>query len=475
MSLAGFFQPHRILYCAIGLFFLLHLYRITAPPNGYHQWRESDTAAVALNYYEEGMNFFEPHVNQRGATSGITGMELPVFNYTIALFYRLTGPYHVVAHLLVLLAACLSLWTIFKLTEILTDANIAAFSAVAMALSPLFFFYSYKIMPDIWALTLWLVSIYLYLQFTIKKKYLFWVVSALCLAVAGSIKPLGLSIYLPYLFLLWHNKQQTVRDYVLYLLYIAVTLGPFIIWIQYARYLQETSGLYAFYLGGNITSFYQYLFSVRFFKSLFLQYPPELWVGWVLVPVFFYGLYRAIKERTLRFVFVWILSIYIVFALTALKASTHDYYSLVIVPPLAVITGVGLSRLYLSGGWKRVTVVVLLLLAPVGVFLRIYHRFGTINDYYTIHSEVDSIIPRKDLVIVEDHTPAVRLYQLNRKGWTLQHGVRFEETVHYIKDGARFLLVKQPLDNRFGLWGTVVDTIPERLGPLYCYRAKDLN
>jgi len=154
------------------------------------------------------MNFFEPHVNQRGATSGITGMELPIFNYTIALFYQLTGPHHVVAHLLVILAACRSLWIFFKLAETLTATNIAAYAAVAMALSPLFFFYSYKIMPDLWALTLWLTSIYLYLQFNIRKKYPLWFASIFCLALASGIKPLGLSIYLPYLYLLWNKKTD---------------------------------------------------------------------------------------------------------------------------------------------------------------------------------------------------------------------------------------------------------------------------
>ena len=31
------------------IFAVLHIYRLTAPPNGYHKWRESDTAAVIQN------------------------------------------------------------------------------------------------------------------------------------------------------------------------------------------------------------------------------------------------------------------------------------------------------------------------------------------------------------------------------------------------------------------------------------------
>jgi len=468
-------HPNRLVLVAIGVFFLMHLYRLTAPPNGYHHWRESDTAAVILNYFQEGMNFLEPRVNQRGTTSGITGMELPLFNFTAALLYQITGPNHAVARMLTILAACLCLWFFFRLIAILTNDREAAFATWAMAFSPLFFFYSYKIMPDLWMLTFCLTSIYLYVRFHSNRRYFHWVASVLCLSLAGSIKPLGLSIYLPYLVHLWSNKQKRLRDVVLYCAYISLTVGPVLVWMQYARWLQETYGVYAFYLGGHLGSFLEYLFSTQFVKKLVLQWPAELWVGWVLAPAFLYGLYRAARVRRYALYFVWILSIYIVFAITAMKSSTHDYYTMIIVPPLAAITGSGLYRLYTSGSWRRIIVTTLLLLAPVGAFLRIHHRLGPTDDYDAIRAAAEKIIPEHSLVAIQDDTPAIRLYQLNRKGWPLVKGVRFNEIAELIRVGAKFLIVDQPLDTLDSRWPEILNTTPLELGPLYCYRAKDLN
>jgi 4-amino-4-deoxy-L-arabinose transferase-like glycosyltransferase len=460
---------------AIGLFFLIHLYRLSAPPNGYHHWRESDTAAVILNYYQEGMNFLEPRVNQRGLTSGITGMELPLLNYTAAVAYQITGPSHAVARLLTVLAACLCLWFFFRLVATLTDDREAAFATWAMAFSPLFFFYSYKIMPDLWMLTLWLASVYLFMRFYGSGRYWYWLASAVCLSLAASIKPLVLSIYLPYLFLIWRRKGRSARDFMAYAAYVVLTLTPVLLWIQYARWLQKTHGLYVFYLGSNLGGFSEYLFNAQFFKKLALQWPSELWVGWVLVPAFFYGLYRAVKAQKSAFYFIWILSIYIVFAITALKSSTHDYYTMIIVPPLAAITGSGLYQLYTSGNWRRILAIILLLMAPVGAFLRIQHRLGPTDDYYAIRAAAEKIIPQHCLVAVQDNTPAIRLYQLNRKGWPLRNGVRFKEVAKLMQDGADFLIVDEPLDTLDSRWWEILETTPLELGSLYGYQAKDMD
>jgi len=58
-----------IFYAALVLFFILHLYYITAPPNGYHVWRESDTAAVTLNYYQDAQPFLAPKTNELGSSA----------------------------------------------------------------------------------------------------------------------------------------------------------------------------------------------------------------------------------------------------------------------------------------------------------------------------------------------------------------------------------------------------------------------
>jgi hypothetical protein len=48
----------------------LRLVHLGAPLVDEQAWRQTDTAAVARNYYEEGFSFFHPRVDWRGATPG---------------------------------------------------------------------------------------------------------------------------------------------------------------------------------------------------------------------------------------------------------------------------------------------------------------------------------------------------------------------------------------------------------------------
>ena len=67
----------------IVLFALIHMPWITTPPIDEHNWRQTDTAAVARNFQFESSNIFLPRVDGRGQFSGITGMEFPAYNYIL--------------------------------------------------------------------------------------------------------------------------------------------------------------------------------------------------------------------------------------------------------------------------------------------------------------------------------------------------------------------------------------------------------
>ena len=41
-------------------------------------WRQTDTAAIARNYYEEGYDLFYPRVDWRGATAGYVETNFPL-------------------------------------------------------------------------------------------------------------------------------------------------------------------------------------------------------------------------------------------------------------------------------------------------------------------------------------------------------------------------------------------------------------
>ena len=54
-------------------------------------WRQTDTAAIARNYFEEGRPFLYPSVDWRGGTPGYVEMEFPLYPYLVAKLYAAFG------------------------------------------------------------------------------------------------------------------------------------------------------------------------------------------------------------------------------------------------------------------------------------------------------------------------------------------------------------------------------------------------
>src|SRR5689334_21916012 len=67
-----------------------------------HSWRQTETAALARNYAEEGYHLFYPTVDWRGATPGYVESELSVYAFTVALAYGLFGIHEFMARLIAL-------------------------------------------------------------------------------------------------------------------------------------------------------------------------------------------------------------------------------------------------------------------------------------------------------------------------------------------------------------------------------------
>ncbi|MCP4685377.1 MAG: hypothetical protein GY867_08000 [bacterium] len=459
-----------ILYAGLLVFFLLHLYRLNAPPNGYHQWRESDTAAITLNYFQEDANFFQPRCNQRGSGEGITGSELPVYNYSGAMLYFVFGPHHFVPRLLTTAGGMLAILFFFLAVRRLSGEDVAAWSSVTLAFSPLFFFYSYKIMPDVWMLLFLMMSLYLFVRHTQEGGWGVLGVSAAALILSACIKPLGLSLCLPMLLLLYRERDSRTKAGLTMFGFVIVTFGLTLLWYLYARHLNELHGSPAFYMGHLLEIFYRPLGEIWFYKKLFLQWPFELWIGWTLLPAFVYGCYRSVRHQATRFYLVWIVAAYIAFVPVSHHSGSHDYYTLIIVAPLAVLSGFGLKLLFERTGWRKYLAVALAVIAPVGACVRVAPRFGLQDKYDAIRSTVDQVIERDELVMVEESTMAIRLYQLNRHGWPVRGDVTLDGVRGMIDEGADWLVLDRPLGEYDPQLAGAVDPRANRIGPLFAYR-----
>jgi hypothetical protein len=54
-----------------------------------NEWRESDMASIARNYFRNGMDFSHPQIDWDGSGPGYTESEFPIYPYLLALSYKL--------------------------------------------------------------------------------------------------------------------------------------------------------------------------------------------------------------------------------------------------------------------------------------------------------------------------------------------------------------------------------------------------
>jgi hypothetical protein len=191
-----FFQKYRypvlfvIVFSAICLFYNF-LEIIQYPPMSIHQWRQTDSASTALNYYQDGLNFFKPRMHYvMGGEGYVTGAgEAPIFYYFVALLYKIFGPQDWIFRLLSLITFLSGL---FFLSKVILEQSKDLFVAISIPAiimgSPVIAFYSANFTPNIPAQGIAMVGIWFFYLFYTKSQLKFFYWSMFFFALAGLIK-----------------------------------------------------------------------------------------------------------------------------------------------------------------------------------------------------------------------------------------------------------------------------------------------
>src|SRR5436305_15107843 len=89
--------------------FAVRLIGIDQPFDDRWSWRQSDVAAIARNYFENGFHFARPQIDWAGEEPGWVGTEFPVLPFTAALLYKVFGMREWVGRLLTIMFFAASL------------------------------------------------------------------------------------------------------------------------------------------------------------------------------------------------------------------------------------------------------------------------------------------------------------------------------------------------------------------------------
>ena len=120
----------------VGLF--LRLVNINALVLGVHSWRQADTASIARNFLSNNLIFWLPQVNWSGSTNGFVECEFPLYQYLVALSYKVFGVNEVLARGISLVFGCLSILCLFRLIQKVFNIEIAWWGTFFYSILPPF-------------------------------------------------------------------------------------------------------------------------------------------------------------------------------------------------------------------------------------------------------------------------------------------------------------------------------------------------
>ncbi|MCB9229504.1 MAG: glycosyltransferase family 39 protein [Deltaproteobacteria bacterium] len=455
--------PFRLILALIIFQFIVHLPFFSLPPVAQHTWRQVISLAAARNYYQEDPDLLYPRSDTRVSPDdpGYSYQEFPLIYWILGMSYHLTGFGHANSRIFAFFYASLLLvFASLLLKELGVSSQRRRLTLLLMSFSPLYFYYSITLLPNIPALLFFMIAAWLYLKSMRSREFCWWVdlpgIFFLSLAIVTKatwlfygilFAGIGLrewfrSSYRPALALklgLWGGSAMVAaalqyrHQFALHLSnpperQDVITLGPE--WIRSFSHFVEVS------------------------RSAIGLWFTELTLGHVGMLFFLIGIFLSLRilkkkgEITLNRLFwlLWGLSASIFSLFFFPLYQLHAYYQTHILLPACYLAAMGLEAALMHQRWRKIAVV-LICVAPVCTAFRIIPRWishKNVPDALLSHSETfRQQIPQDELVLIMgDSTPNVFLYYLERKGLVLKHfeGSSAEISALYGK-GFRWLLV----------------------------------
>lgn len=310
-----------------------------------HNWRESDTYAVAYNFYHESPNFFRPRIDWTQGRSGVMGMEAPILPWLGYLAMLLFGGSPTPLRWIVFL----TFWggTMFLACRLsrLERPTLGASLIVALALSPMARFESRQFQPDPFMVGLLMISVGCFLTDLrgASRRGFGWGVFWATIAFLVKIPSIT---FLPAFWLLTTFRHRFwFKRTMWWILPVVLTYA----WRKWAEHLTsvEYPDWSYFATGLSRDEIERSFTALNYRNDILLAVIPSHVLGWVLWPHFVSGSQASPIPTRRRL---------IVFAITALCTATllllsvgarvwvHRYYALICLLPVTLIAAFGIDK-----------------------------------------------------------------------------------------------------------------------------------
>ncbi|MBV9008413.1 MAG: glycosyltransferase family 39 protein [Verrucomicrobia bacterium] len=386
----------------------VRLWRIDAPFDDRWSWRQSDVAAIARNYLENGFHFGRPQVVWAGNQPGFVGTEFPLLPFTAALIYTATGVHEWVGRTISLLFFASSLPSFYLIMKRASGAEAAIFALVFYSFAPLMIAASRAFMPDAPSLSCALAGLYLFWRWTEKNhERLALFGASLLMATSFLLKPTTATIAAPMALIAWQKFGWRIVFQRGLWFSAAIAVIPSAIWYSHAHAISSEFYPHHMFGAGGIRLMHADWYWRIAVQTCFSSLTPIL---------FLLALMGAVTCRQLS-IFRWWLAAMILFILVVGYGNRHEWYRLPLVPIAAAFAGCALSEMSQGRIGSVASALLLVLFGICSPFAVGSYLAPTSRSLWELGAVLRAQTPEGSLIVVADDGDPTALYYAHRKGW----------------------------------------------------------
>ena len=397
-------------------------------------WRQSDVAAIARNFSENGFHFGRPQIDWAGDAPGYVGTEFPILPFLAAIIYKVAGIHEWIGRneAVILFAVSLPFFlllvrdTWYGLPGHDSSAecrrHVAAIWATFFyAFAPLNIFAGRSFMPDVPSVSLAIIGLYFFLRWIDNGRWTRFFLAAIAISLSILIKVTTIVIAAPLAYIIAVHlcspgvSQERRRIYRAMSLFVAIAILPSVAWYWRAYQIAERFYPHHFFGEGGVRienfAWYWDIAQLTATSSLTPVLLMMAIIGLLVTPL---GKYR--------WLFHWWLGAMILFIILAGYGNRHPWYQLPLVPIAAAFSGAACAFIASKISSRIVAITLSILVA--GSFLLLAYLYA--RPFYWSSAAVQlrdaGLELRKStapdsLIIAADIGDPTIFYYAERRGW----------------------------------------------------------